>query len=69
MLQNDFFNYILIGLGIGLFFQVIHDIVIRTGKITEEELPDFTLDDHIKLVLLWPIILLITFTRLLFSKR
>lgn len=68
MLNNPFLNYILIGLGVGLFFQIIHDIAVRSNTVPEEELPDFTIEDHIKIILLWPGVLLRVVTTLLFHK-
>lgn len=68
MFQHDLLNYFLIGLGVGLFFQLIHDAVIRLKVVSEEELPDFTLRDHIILVAIWPIILLKVIAQLLSRK-
>ena len=61
MLQHYFLNYILIGLGFGFVMQLMHELAVRIKKSEGsegEDLEDFTLAEHVQLVLIWPVIVL-----------
>ena len=69
-MTNDIFIYLTIGLIVGILLQLTNDwgqnMVdrLKDADIELEDMPKFTLMDHLKIIVIWPFVVLTVITEI-----